>query len=389
MVKKKNFLLFSLIAALVGSPAYSVTVTKTYVDRQDKALQSNILLLRDMLNVKDSSGQWVALDTDAKLAIPAINELHAAQASLQAAIDAKQDAGDYLVAEDLKDLQDAIAELQSGNVSSETIANIQSAIDNLGQTYATKTELTDVETALLEQINAIDIPSLADYVKKTELAMVATTGSYNDLTDVPTDLVTSAQLNELSAALEAEIAKKQEAGDYAAADALQSVVTELGTLKADVYTKAEIDTKIADIVSGGKIDLSGYATTSALDALTQLVSGNTEDINAFSEAIQGINNELDGLSTVAKTGSYDDLVDAPDMSQYVTNETLAEKNYVTEENVNQFVDIEDGSITANKLAAGAVTAEKINSGTASNGEMLMLVSNGDGTSRLVSVSVVE
>ena len=214
-------------------------------------------------------------------------------------------------------------------------------------------------------------------------------GSYNDLTDVPTDLVTSAQLNELSAALEAEIAKKQEAGDYAAADALQSVVTELGTLKADVYTKAEIDTKIADIVSGGKIDLSGYATTSALDALSQLVSGNTEDINAFSEAIQGINNELDGLSTVAKTGSYDDLVDAPDMSQYVTNETLAEKNYVTEENVNQFVDIEDGSITADKLAEGAVTAEKINSGTASNGEMLMLVSNGDGTSRLVSVSVVE
>lgn len=389
MIKKKNFLLFSLIAALVGSPAYSVTVTKTYVDKQDKSLQNNILLLRDMLNAKDSSGKWVALDTDAKLAIPAINELHAAQVSLQAAIDAKQDAGDYLVAEDLKDLQDAIAELESGNVSSETIENIQSAIDNLGQTYATKTELTDVETALLEQINAIDIPSLADYVKKTELATVATTGSYNDLTDVPTDLVTSAQLNELSAALEAEIAKKQEAGDYAAADALQSVVTELGTLKADVYTKAEIDTKIADIVSGGKIDLSGYATTSALDALSQLVSGNTEDINAFSEAIQGINNELDGLSTVAKTGSYDDLVDAPDMSQYVTNETLAEKNYVTEENVNQFVDIEDGSITADKLAEGAVTAEKINSGTASNGEMLMLVSNGDGTSRLVSVSVVE
>ncbi len=389
MIKKKNFLLFSLIAALVGSPAYSVTVTKTYVDKQDKSLQNNILLLRDMLNAKDSSGKWVALDTDAKLAIPAINELHAAQVSLQAAIDAKQDAGDYLVAEDLKDLQDAIAELESGNVSSETIENIQSAIDNLGQTYATKTELTDVETALLEQINAIDIPSLADYVKKTELATVATTGSYNDLTDVPTDLVTSAQLNELSAALEVEIAKKQDAGDYAAADALQSVVTELGTLKADVYTKAEIDTKIADIVSGGKIDLSGYATTSALDALSQLVSGNTEDINAFSEAIQGINNELDGLSTVAKTGSYDDLVDAPDMSQYVTNETLAEKNYVTEENVNQFVDIEDGSITANKLAEGAVTAEKINSGTASNGEMLMLVSNGDGTSRLVSVSVVE
>ena len=545
MVKKTNFLLFSLIASLAVSPAYSVTVTKTYVDKQDKGLQTNILLLRDMLNTKDSSGKWLTLDTEAKLAIPAINELHAAQTLLQEAIESKQDAGDYVVVEDLKELQDAIAELEAGKVNPDTITSIQTAIDNLGQTYATKAELTSVETALLEKINAIDIPSLEEYVKKSELAPVATSGSYNDLTDVPADLVTSAQLAELRTALETEIAKKQDSGNFAEADALQNVVTELNTLTADVYTKAEIDKKIADVVSGGQIDLSGYATTSALDALSQLVSGNTAEINALksagyitesalepyvksadieanyatkgemndlsdridvnaedvaanelaisgvqgsvttlsgqmdtvqqdltdikesvaenmsdiadnleyitsnSEAIQEINTELDGLAPVAKSGSFNDLVDAPDMNQYVTNETIqqnyvtnetlesnyvtnetlennyvtnetlesnyvtntaleqkqflteekaadtylteeqAAQTYLTEQNVNEFVEIKDGSITAVKLADGAVTAEKIDTGTGNAGEMVMLMSNGDGTSQFVSVSVVE
>ena len=545
MVKKTNFLLFSLIASLAVSPAYSVTVTKTYVDKQDKSLQSNILLLRDMLNAKDSSGKWLTLDTEAKFAIPAINELHAAQTLLQEAIESKQDAGDYVAVEDLKELQDAIAELEAGKVNPDTITSIQTAIDNLGQTYATKAELTSVETALLEKINAIDIPSLEEYVKKSELAPVATSGSYNDLTDVPTDLVTSAQLAELRTALETEIAKKQDSGNFAEADALQNVVTELNTLTADVYTKAEIDTKIADVVSGGQIDLSGYATASALDALSQLVSGNTAEINALksagyitesalepyvksadieanyatkgemndlsdridvnaedvaanelaisgiqgsvttlsgqmdtvqqdltdikesvaenmsdiadnleyitsnSEAIQEINTELDGLAPVAKSGSFNDLVDAPDMNQYVTNETIqqnyvtnetlesnyvtnetlennyvtnetlesnyvtntaleqkqflteekaadtylteeqAAQTYLTEQNVNEFIEIKDGSITAVKLADGAVTAEKIDTGTGNAGEMVMLMSNGDGTSQFVSVSVVE
>lgn len=509
MVKKTNFLLFSLIASLAVSPAYSVTVTKTYVDKQDKGLQTNILLLRDMLNAKDSSGKWLTLDTEAKLAIPAINELHAAQTLLQEAIESKQDAGDYVVVEDLKELQDAIAELEAGKVNPDTITSIQTAIDNLGQTYATKAELTSVETALLEKINAIDIPSLEEYVKKSELAPVATSGSYNDLTDVPTDLVTSAQLEELRTALETEIAKKQDSGNFAEADALQNVVTELNTLTADVYTKAEIDKKIADVVSGGQIDLSGYATTSALDALSQLVSGNTAEINALksagyitesalepyaksadvessyatktemndltdlvdantediainslaiegvqemvstlssdmvdakqdisdlksadtemSGAIADINTELDGLADVAKTGSYNNLTDKPDLTQYVTNETIqqnyvtnetlennyvtnealeqkqylteekasdtylteaqAAQTYLTEQNVNEFVEIKDGSITSVKLADGAVTAEKIDSGTGNEGQMVMLMSNGDGTSSWVNIDV--
>ena len=54
--------------------------------------------------------------------------------------------------------------------------------------------------------------------------------------------------------------------------------------------------------------------------------------------------------------------------------------------INQY-EIPDNSITVNKLQNGAVTAEKINSGTGNAGEMVMLMSRGDGTSEWVSVTV--
>ena len=120
--------------------------------------QSNILLLRDMLNTKDSSGNWVTLDTEEQLAIPAINELNAEMATKQDAISA----------------------------------------DNL-------------------------LP--AEYV--SGLAAVATSGSYNDLTDVPVipsmdDLATSAELTALQTALETSIAEKQDKGEYLVASKWQS-----------------------------------------------------------------------------------------------------------------------------------------------------------------------
>ena len=395
MVKKTNFLLFSLIAALIASPAYSVTVTKTYVDKQDKSLQTNILLLRDMLNTKDSSGAWLTLDTEAKLAIPAINELKAALDSkanvgdvltadsltelneavaalesgkatvadleaLQATVDAlgdtyatddevstaianvqsaidnidlsayaktadlasvatsgsyadltnkpdipsidglatdqdltdlrsaleteianKQIAGDYLVASDLTELSDAIAALQSGKADASTITTIQETISKLGDTYATKSDMTAADTALQNAIDAIEIPSLADYAKTADVeAALALKADKSELTN----LVTNTQLTELRTALETEIAKKQDSGDYAAADALTAISTELSTLKGDVYTKAQVDAKIADAVSGGEIDLSGYAKQVDLDSLTALVNGNTAEITTLKNA---------------------------------------------------------------------------------------------------------
>ena len=199
------------------------------------------------------------------------------QTTLEAAIAEKQDAGEYLVAADLTTLNDAITALQTGKADKSTVETIQTTINNLGNTYATKSDMTTADAELRAAIDAIEIPSLAEYAKTADVdAKLALKADATALTG----LVTSTQLTELRTALEAEIAKKQDSGDYATAEALQTISTELGTLKGDVYTKAQVDAKIAEAATGGEIDLSGYATTSALDALTALVNGKQDKLSA-------------------------------------------------------------------------------------------------------------
>ena len=226
-------------------------------------------------------------DLNDKPEIPSIDglakssELETLQTTLQAAIDDKQAKGEYLVAADLTELNEAITALQSGKADASTVTTIQETISKLGDTYATKSDMTAADTALQNAIDAIEIPSLADYAKTADVeAALALKADKSELTN----LVTNTQLTELRTALETEIAKKQDSGDYAAADALTAISTELSTLKGDVYTKAQVDAKIADAVSGGEIDLSGYAKQVDLDSLTALVNGNTAEITTLKNA---------------------------------------------------------------------------------------------------------
>ena len=250
-----------------------------------------------------TSGSYADLTN--KPEIPSIDGLATKQAltnlqtTLQAAIDEKQAKGEYLVAADLKTLNDAVDALKSGKADAATVTTIQETINNLGNTYATKSDMTAADTALQNAIDAIEIPSLADYAKTADVdAKLALKADKSELTD----LVTSTQLTELLTALETEIAKKQNSGDYATADALTAISTELGTLKGNVYTKAEVDQKIADAATGGQIDLSGYATTSALDALTTLVNGNTSEINTLKSAGYQTSTQVSDAITAATSG---------------------------------------------------------------------------------------
>ena len=147
---------------------------------------------------------------------------------------------------------------------------------------ATKDELS----AKQDVINAENKLS-AEYV--SGLAPVATTGSYESLTDKPTipstdGLVTKDELDDLQTALQAKIDQKQALGDYATAASLQAVSESLATLEGNVYTKAEVDAKIAEVASGGNINLDGYAKTSDLDALELLVNDNTSEISELKAA---------------------------------------------------------------------------------------------------------
>lgn len=254
----------------------------------------------------------------------------------------------------------------------------QGALDIITASITSK-----VETAQSTADAAQNLANL-NAVELDGLAAVAKTGSYNDLSDKPT-LITQDDLTALRTALESQINDKADAGDYATSGALQNVSDALAELKNDSYTREEIDQKIADAVSGGEIDLSNYATVAALnEAKAALEAKDTELSNGLTALTESLTDyvKVSALSPVAISGSYNDLSDTPDMTQYVTTTQVD----TTVSNAMNAYEIPDGSITADKIQAGAVTSDKINTGAA-QGEMVMLMSNGDGTSSWVSVTV--
>ncbi len=299
MIKRTSFLLIFFVANLIATSAYSVTVSKSYVDSSDKTLQKNIVKVLGMVNQKDGSGDYISLNTNAKLAIPAINEL-------KAILDTKANADDVLTADSLTELNKAVAALELGKADATDLESLQNALDSLGDKYATDAELT-------AQINAVKamIPSMSDYVLRSDLAPVATSGSYADLTnkpDIPSidGLATDQDLTDLRSALETEIANKQIAGDYlVAADLteLSDAVAELQSGKADASTVTTIQETISKL--GDTYATKTDMTTADAELLAK--------INAISiPSLEGYV-KLSELAPVATSGSYADLTNKPDI----------------------------------------------------------------------------
>ena len=305
---------------------------------------------------------YTKAQTDAMLAI------------IQALVDANKASIDENAA-DITALETSVADAASEAADAKLDAADALSAATSAQSTANAAKTAADSAQNLANLNAAELEDLAD---------VAKSGSYNDLLDQPT-LITQADLDTLRSALEAEIAKKQNSGNYATADSLQDVSDALAELKADSYTKAEVDAAIAKVQSGGSVDLTNYATVAALNEAIAALEAEDKELS-------------DGLS--ALTSSLNDYVRKDELDGYLTTETLeqtletknylteekAEQTYLTESNVNQYVEIPDNSITAAKIQAGAITSDKINTELGA-GEMVMLMSNGDGTSSWVAVTV--
>ena len=393
-----------------------------------------------------------------KLSKADVTALTAAQQALEAAIAGKQDKGEYAAADALEELAADVEALKSSSTSNEVIEQLNAKVDAIAADYVTDSEM---QTAIAG-VQAL-IPSLVGYAKTADLAAVATSGQYADLEGKPEipsieGLATSEALNTLKTTLEASIAEKQEKGEYlVAADlkTLEDAVEALQTGKADASTVETIQETISKLgdTYASKADMTAAdeALQAAIDAI-QIPSlagfATTEYVDNMVAGLDAVDDEIKAdvalkanaadLAAVATTGSYNDLIDQPDMTQYVTNNVLEQKNYVTNEtleqknyvtnetleqknyltedkasttylteqkaadtylteeqaaetyltesNVNQFVEIKDGSITTAKLAPGAVTSDKIDT-ELDAGAMVMLMSNGDGTSTWVDVTV--
>ena len=343
-------------AAIESLQASVATISANYakkseLDKTEQDLRSAIDAVGAAVKAIDLSQYATVDDVDAKLLLKAnASALNTLKTTLEAAIAEKQDKGEYLEAEDLTAINTAISNLESGKADAGTVTALQTAINNLGNTYSTKGELSDVETRLQNAINAIEIPNLSEYAKSADVALTYATkaelGTKADASALD-GLVTSEELETLRTDLETEIAKKQASGDYATAAALKAVSDSLADLKGDSYTKEEVDQKIADAISGGQIDLSGYAKTSDLETLQLLVSGNTSEINAIKSAgyqtsgdVQGAITtataylatkaeladyaKADDLAQVATTGSYNSLLDKPTIPSIAGLATSAE-----------------------------------------------------------------
>ena len=159
------------------------------------------------------------------------------------------------------------------------------------------------EQAIEADVDALEI-AMPLKANSADLATVATSGSYNDLTDkpiiptVPTNV--SAFTNDSGYLVAADVAGKAD--------------------KSDTYTKEEVDDKIDNII-GGEINLQNYYTKSEIDA-----SQAAQDTAIAAKAPQAttytkteVNNLVSpkansaDLATVATSGSYNDLTDKPNI----------------------------------------------------------------------------
>ena len=159
------------------------------------------------------------------------------------------------------------------------------------------------EQAIEADVDALEI-AMPLKANSADLATVATSGSYNDLTDkpiiptVPTNV--SAFTNDAGYLVAADVAGKAD--------------------KSDTYTKEEVDDKIDNII-GGEINLQNYYTKSEIDA-----SQAAQDTAIEAKAPQAttytkteVNNLVSpkansaDLATVATSGSYNDLTDKPNI----------------------------------------------------------------------------
>lgn len=141
--------------------------------------------------------------------------------------------------------------------------------------YALKTAIPTKISQLEEDVFYVKEENLNDYATITAMNAVA-----EDVADNTAAIASKAEVADLTA-LSSKVDNKADA-----------------TALNNYYDKAEVDQKITDAVTGGQVDLSGYAKTSDLEATTAAV-----------ETAQG---EIDALETEVATN-------------YATNKSVDDK----------------------------------------------------------------
>ena len=320
-MKVKN-IVFSGFAAVIlvnvcgNAMAASVTFTsKTYVD-EGLATKADVNALAEYTKTVDladvaTTGSYDDLKN--KPTFPSLDgfvskrQLEEVQAALEAAIADKQDKGEYLEAKDLTTLNEAITALQTGKADVSTVTELQNAIASLGNTYATKADMTAADEALQAAIENIN---LADYVKAVNV--------YTK-NEADARFLVMRDANALGANLQWDEDGKLNTKGIATADGLK----ELEDKVADAVTQTELDAigyLTADSeLNGAKIIPASVAKTALVDEVQTSLSkadSAVQEIATGTEngtiAVDGVDVPVKGLGTAAYS-SADAYVVNPDL----------------------------------------------------------------------------
>ncbi len=413
MIRKTSFLLPFLIFAVASGAAYSADemATVDYVDEQfldavgyvdsktrtinnnlkasDTQLYDNQIILRDMLNTKDADGNWITLDTDEQLAIPAINELHTEMAGKQDLISAENP----LAAENVSGLAD-VAKTGSYN------------------------DLSDVPT----------IPSIEGLVTDADFqdALATKQSKLTPGAGITID-ETTADDGTVTATISANVNLEDVVGEIIDAQGNAITVQQALDSKADASALDEY-AKSADVADtyATKDSLSGYATTAALadkeDTANKLVTATAEEIEAMSSeeratkfpsvavaqtiasaAVAEVNEVAGDLSTLqTQVGTNTaDIAEIKEAGYQTSSDvqgaiTTATANLATKSELAAKADTDDlgalaykNTVATSEIDAGAVTLDKIAGIVPAENKTMLMSVDASGNVTWMSVEILK
>ena len=389
MTRKTSFLLSFCVFVALSNVAYSAEnyASEEYVDdlffevidyvdstttpmnrtmkANDSQLFDNQVVLRDMLNGRDADDNWIQLDTEAKMAIPAINELHSEMAGKQDVITAENPlavenisglsevatTGSYNSLSDKPEIPsvDGLAEKSyvdeelAKKASAETIQNLEQNITN---NYLTK---TDAQNTYLTQETASET-----YVTEQQVTQQIKTVIGDDTTGL----------------------KKQVADN----------VTAIAENKAAIATKADksaLETAVADldakidqaVIDSSNIDLSSYAKTEDV-AKTYATIGTVDAVEGRVETIEAAGYQTAGDVQGTITTATKDLATKSELAGYVLADSLGA--LATKD-----------SVSTDEIQAKAVTMDKIAGREPVAGETLLMSVDAEGNVTWLSVEILK
>ena len=238
------------------------------------------------------------------------------------------------------DLESTVRGLQSGGASGETVTQLQEDVEGLS---------SQVESVVAQLENVATQEEIKDFVKSHAVeSMIQNLATKGEITALQTEM--------------AKLATEDSIKDFVTSDYVTQAIAGLQT--ADQVSQA-IDAKIVNLATKAELETAKSELQAAIDNIN---AGQVELTNYYTKA-----------DADAKFATKAEI---PDMTQYVTTTQVD----TTVSNAMNTYEIPDDSITTDKIQAGAVTSYEINTGAAKD-EMVMLMSNGDGTSSWVSVTV--